>query len=271
MKGLLTSIIGAVIGSSWCCSLALAEDRLTLGANGSTLTDTDGGAGGVVGFLHELSPGKLIGIGAEYQSIADAHWAFGTLRGALIRGKPTSMRWSISGELNYGSGEVDGRAFDHATGTAGASLIFPGGLTLEFEDRQIDIDTTRGNLPKFGLSYLWNPRWRMGASYSQSVSGNLGTELVAARVDYFSGSHLNLFLGAASGQASPAVLNLQTGFVQPGRQMKALFVGLTKPFSRADLMLVGDYLNLSGNPDDIERFTLTLNCSIHLRARGQPR
>ncbi len=273
MKAFPTAFMAGLIG----CSAAAADDRLMVSANGSTLTDTNGGAGGSVGLLHEIRPGKLIGAGVEHQTIADARWTFGSLRGAVTVGEPTRIRWSFAAEANYGSGRIDTRSFDHATESAAVGLIFPGGLTVQLEDRQIDIDTTHGNLPKASLSYLWNPHWVTTASYSRSVTGNLGTELVGGRIDYYShtgaGGSLpfNLFVGGAGGQAAPAVFNLQTGLVQPGRTMLALFAGLTKPFSRAELTLVGDYLNLSGKPSDTERLTLTLSCAIYLRPQGQPR
>ena len=58
-------------------------------------------------------------------------------------------------------------------------------FSVQLEGRQIDIDTTHGNLPKLSLTYLWSPRLLSNISYARSVGGNLGTELTAARIDYY--------------------------------------------------------------------------------------
>ena len=52
-------------------------------------------------------------------------------------------------------------------------------FSVQLEARQIDIDTTHGNLPKLGLTYLWTPRLLTNVSYAHSVGGNLGTELTS--------------------------------------------------------------------------------------------
>src|SRR2546430_12568208 len=51
-----------------------------------------------------------------------------------------------------------------------------------FEERQIDVDTSHGSLPKVGFSMLWNRQWLASASYAHSVGGNLGTDLGTVRI-----------------------------------------------------------------------------------------
>lgn len=241
------------------------DDRLILTANGSTLTGASGGSGGAVNWLRDLKPGTLIGAGVEYQTIADAHWTFGSLRGSLTLGSESSAPLTLYGEVHQGSGRIAADSFRYSVAAVGISRTLTGGLSLQLEDRQIDIDTSHGNLPKLGFSYVWNPRLLTGVAYAYSVGGNLGTELFSTRIDYY-GPNFNLLAGGGAGQADPAVVNLQGGTPLPGRTIKQLFLGVSKPFARAEWMLVGDYLDVAGS----ERVTLTLSCTIHLRARGVP-
>lgn len=242
------------------------DDRLIFSVQGSSLEAASDGGGGAVRWLHNVNAGTMIGAGVDYQTIADSHWTFASLSGSVTVGERSDARWTFYGEIQQGSGRDDGGSFDYSVFSGGVFRTLTSRLTLQLDDQQIDIDTTHGNLPKLGLSYLWNPKLLTSISYMHSVSGNLGTELGSARIDYF-GKALNFLVGGAYGKASPAVVDLQTGAVFLGSDLKEVFVGLSKPFSRAELMLVADYLDLEG----IERVTLTLNCTIHLRARNQAR
>jgi len=241
-------------------------DRLMLSASGSRLTGTSGGGGGLAGWLHEVNPRALIGVMADYQTIADSHWTFGSLIGALTGGGQPSQQWSLSGELHEGSGRIGTHAFDYSIASVGFSHALTDELSLQLEERQIDVDTTHGSLPKVGLSMLWNRQWLAVASYANSVGGNLGTDLGTVRVDYFRQT-LDILAGGAVGRIAPAVVNLQ-GAVQPGaKQMREVFVGVSQGYSRADWMLLADYLDVSGS----KRITLTLNCTVHMRAFSHSR
>lgn len=242
------------------------DDRLIFSVQGSSLEAASDGGGGAVRWLHNVNAGTLVGAGVDYQTIAGSHWTYASLSGSVTLGERADARWTFYGEIQQGSGRGDGGSFDYSVFSGGVFRTLTSRLTLQLDDQQIDIDTTHGNLPKLGLSYLWNPQLLTSISYMHSVSGNLGTELGSARIDYF-GKALNFLAGAAYGQASPAVLDLQTGAVFPGSDLKEVFVGFSKPFSRGEWMLIADYLDLEG----IERVTLTLNFTIHLRARNQPR
>ena len=120
------------------------------------------------------------------------------------------------------------------------------GFTSKFsavlETRQIEIDTTHGNLPKLGLSYLWTPRVLTTVAYAQSVGGNLGTELTSVRIDYY--GNVTLTAGGAWGQADPSVVNVTPGLSLPAQDTRQGFVGIGKTFSRGEILLLGDYLEL---------------------------
>jgi hypothetical protein len=135
---------------------------------------------------------------------------------------------------------------------------------LQLEAREIDIDTTNGNLPKLGVTYVWSPQFVTNVSYAQSVSGNLGTELTSARADYY-GKHFNLLFGGSTGTANPAVLVLQPGVVLPASQSKQGFLGIGKTFKRGELSLLGDYLEVSGS----EKVTVTLSFTAYVGSRGR--
>jgi hypothetical protein len=269
MKGLT-----AILAASLLCVLltparaseidARPPDRLTLIANGSTLTDTDGGYGGSLSWLHYFTPNAIVGVGAEHQTIAEAQFAFGSLRGSWSTGQPSS-RFSVYGEVQYGNGDDDGRDFDYGVEVLSLSQALVSKFSVQLEGRQIDIDTTHGNLPKLGITYLWTPYLSTNVAYAKSVSGNVNTELITARLDHY-GRSFNFIMGGASGRADPAVLN-QPGLELPSRDLKQGFIGIGKTFTRCDVQLLVDYLELG----DSEKATLTLSFTAYVGSRGQAR
>jgi hypothetical protein len=242
---------------------ARPPDRLTITANGSTLSDSDGGQGGSLNGLHYFTPDAIVGAGVEYQSIADARFAFGSLRGSWSTGKPSS-RFNVNGEVQYGSGEDDGGDFDYAVGVLGIGQNITSKLSLQLETRQIDIDTTHGNLPKLGVTYVFSPRVVGNVSYANSVGGNLGTELITTRADFY-GAAYSFLIGAASGSADPNVVRLQPGLTLPTRTLKQGFIGVGRTFGRSELRLLADYLELG----DSEKATLTMSFIVSLGSRGR--
>lgn len=247
---------------------ARPPDRLTLSGNGSRLTDVDvdeDGYGGSLNYLHYFTPDVIFGLGGEHQSIAESSWTFGSVRGALGHGE-SSSRFTAFGEFHYGEGDEDGREFDYQVGVFGLSRSFGTKFSVQLESRQIDIDTTHGNLPKLGLTYFWTPRFSTNVSYADSVGGNLGTELTTARIDHY-GQFVNLIIGGAVGRADPSVVNLPIGVTLPVQDLRQGFLGITKTFSRYEVQLLGDYLELESS----EKVTVTLSFTAYLGARGRPK
>jgi len=241
------------------------DDRLTASANGSTLSDSDGGGGGSLGWLHNFNPAVIVGVAGEYQTLADSSWGFGSLNLAVGHGQ-AGRRSNWYAEAHVGSGDDDVHNYDYAVYAGGLIQNLTRQFAVQLEDRQIDIDTTHGNLPKLGFQMLWSPTFLTTVGYAHSVSGNLGTRLGSLRLDHY-GKGFNLILGGAGGKASPDVVNLRTGITTSGQTLREGFIGFSKPFSRADVTVVGDYLNLA----DTERVTLTVSCMFHLRGRGGAR
>jgi hypothetical protein len=245
--------------------VACADDQLILSGNGATLSGATGGGGGSLNYLHDMTRG-VITVGGEYQKLDTSRWAFGSLTGALRAGSGDT-KWTVSGEVHYGAGDTDEFVGTHHYGYAvealGASATFSNKLTLQLETRQFDIDTTHGNLPKIGLGMLWAHSWLTSVSYANSVSGNLGTELITLRVDQY-GRVVNFTAGAAGGHVAPVVVNIHTGALGPAPQYREGYVGFTRRFSRADLGLLGDYLDLEGT----HRITVTLTITVHLDRKG---
>lgn len=242
---------------------ARPPDRLTVSGSRSTFQDTDDeGGGGSLNYLHYFTPNVIFGIGGEHQFVEDAKLTFGSLRGAMGWGERAS-RTTLSAEAHVGNGDDNGREFDYAVGVLGLSQSFTNEFSVQLETRQIDIDTSDGNLPKLTLSYLWTPQFLTQVGYAQSVSGNLGTELTTARMDYY-GKHINLMLGGATGTANPAVLVLQPGVVLPASQSTQGFLGFGKTFRHGEVTLMGDYLEVAGS----EKITVTLTFTAYLGSRG---
>jgi hypothetical protein len=229
-------------------------------ANGSTLTGASGGGGGSLGWLHDFSAGVL-GLAGEYQTLANAHWEFGSLTGSVSTGT-ASAKWTFSADAHLGSGDIGVyqglRRFNYDIEGASVAGTFGGKLTLQLDAQQYDVDTTHGALPKVGLSYLWTPHWQTTASYSRSVTGNLGTELETLRLDHY-GRTVNWLLGGATGHVAPAVVNLYTGILQPAPQLREGYLGISKSFSGSDWSILGDYMKVANE----KRITLTVVCMLH--------
>jgi len=233
------------------------QNRLIASGNGSTLEDpASGGGGGSLTWLHDFSSGTL-GVGGQYQTLANAHWEFGSLTGSLKLGSPED-KWSLYGEADEGSGELGSRRFDYAVEAAGLEAAFGGKLTLQLETRQYDIDTAHGNLPKAAVGVLWTPHFQTTVSFAHSVSGNLGTQLTALRLDFF--GPVNALVGGATGFAAPPIVNFQTGATGIAPTYREGYLGLSKAFRRVDWGILADYLKLG----EVKRLTLTLTCTLHL-------
>jgi hypothetical protein len=255
------------------CTADTASDRIAASANGGTLTDTTGGntkdgVGESLAWLHNFGADSLITVGAEHQQLAFAQWTFGSIAGAVTR-PIGDARYTFAAEAHDGAGDASHVPFHYSIEAADVTGTYFHRLSVTLEDRRIDVQTSHGNLPKFGLAYLWSPRWLTTVSYADSVSGNLGTHLYSARIDRYSGA-FNVFVGAAGGQASPNIFETGTGFetatVFKGHRLREGYVGAVKSFAsiRSDVTLIADYIDLSGS----KRSTLTLNYVFHLQATG---
>lgn len=272
MKSSPTLLCLSLVASSLAAAAAFAAevdarppDKLTLSGSASRQIDVDDGGGGSLNWLHYFTPGTLMGVGAEHQFIADARLDFGSLRGAVTRGEPGSQ-FTIFGEVNYGGGDDGGRDFDYSVAVLGVSKALSKKFYVELESRQIDIDTSHGNLPKLGLTYVWTPSLLTYVSYAHSVGGDLGTKLTSARIEYYWPS-VTLKIGGSSGRADPSVLVLQPGITLPAVASKQGFVGIGKTFKRGEVQLTGDYLETG----EAEKITVTLSYTAYIGSRGRTR
>lgn len=245
-----------------------SDDRIALSADGATLTGTDGGYGGSVGWLHNFDADTLAGVAAEHQQLYNTNWTFGSLNGSLTRGA-AGARYSAYGEVHEGAGESGTAPLRYEIEAVGVIGTYFSRFSAQFEDRRIDVLKSHGNLPKLGLTYLWSPRIATQVTYIQTVSGNLGTQLTSVRIDD-NGPTLNYFAGGAFGHASPAALNLQGLIVAPGSVLREGYVGLSKPVPalRGELSVVADYIDLSKSGfSSSKHITLTVNYIFHVGHR----
>ncbi len=238
----------------------ITDDRIVVSADGTTLTGTNGGGGASLGYLHNFDPSTIVGIAVEHQVLAVAQWTFASLNGAATVG-PDNQRYSFYGEAHEGPGHDGFRAFRYKIEAAGVIVTFAHTLSAQIEDKRIDVESTHGNLPKVGLSYLWSPHLMTSAAYQYSVSGNLGTRLPSVRIDGYS-AIVNLFGGVSWGPSSLVVLNLPSGVFPQVRRLKEGYIGASKPFPkvRGDLTVVADYIDLSG----IKKASLTVSYIFHV-------
>ena len=241
-------------------SASQPTDRLTFSGDGATLTNTDGGGGGSVGYLHGFSPALLVGAGAEYQKLYTADWAFGSLNAAYSHPLTATTVGNIHGEIHEGSGHSAGESFRYGIEALGVGSSIPGGFALDLEERQIDVFTSHGSLPKVSLAKAWGTRWLTSVSYAYSFGGNLNTNYSLARVDYY-GAFLNLLAGGSVGRVNPVVLGINGVLEGHALHSHEVFAGVTKRFGRFDLSLLGDYIDLEGN----KHFIGTLAGTWYLR------
>jgi len=242
---------------------ATAEDRLVFSADGSTLSGDGGGSGGSATWLHYFSPDTVLGGGAEYQRIANAHWTTGTVTGSVGLGQ-SQAKPRLYAEIHEGAGDIDTRGFHYLLAVAGVFGTLTPRLSLQLEERRIDIDTSHGNLPKLALLFKFTPHLLATASYAYSVGGNLGTRLTALRLDY-TGSEFGGMAGVVWGPAAPAVFDLFGQSLSPGTSLTEGFAGFGKLVGRTTWLVVGDYQNVAGT----RRATITVTCAHTLRGHGQ--
>lgn len=243
-----------------------ADQRLIFSADGGWLTGGHGAGGGAITWLSNVGTGGVIGAGAEYQEIANAHWTLGAVTGGLALGQGDS-KTNLYAEAHEGAGDIGTHAFHYSIVTGGLIATFASRFSVQLEERRIDIDKSHGNLPKFGLSWRVIPTLQAAVSYAHSFGGNLGTKLWTARLDY-TGKRLNWLAGGAWGPVSPAALNYITQAITPANgPLREGFAGVGKSFGRTEWLLVGDYQELNGS----KRTTVTLACTVHLGPQGHPR
>ena len=79
------------------------------------------------------------------------------------------QRYTVYGEAHEGGGNSGNRALNYHIEAVGLVGTYFSRLSVSLEDRQFFVDTVSGNLPKLGVSYLWNPHVQTSVSYSYSV------------------------------------------------------------------------------------------------------
>ncbi len=248
-----------------CVTMAAAEDRISLAGNVDTLTGggapRSNGGGEALGWLHNFDADSLLTLGAEHQRLGVAHWTFGSVSGSIAH-QIGDGRYTFSAEAHEGSGRDGTHPLDYRIEAGSVTGTYFHRLSVQLEERRIDVETTHGHLPKFGISYLWNSQWQTSASYAQSAGGNLGTRLTSVRIDRFS-PVVNLLAGGSYGQASPTIISL--GIVSPGHILREGYIGASRTFARrTDVTLTGDFINLSGT----KRTTVNLSFIFRLGSLG---
>jgi hypothetical protein len=240
------------------------DNRVILSADGESLTGTNGGEGGSINYLGQPSANALLGIGAEYQRLATANWEFASFTGSYGDVLGTHSHWNVHGEAHEGVGRsatgLGSSNFDYSIVAAGGGLTAATGTSFDLEERQIDVQTSHGSLPKFTLAQPFGRHLLTTFAYAHSVGGNLNTSYGLARVDVL-GPGYSVIAGGDLGHVNPAVINIQGLFLVESRHLSEVFLGFTKNIAHVDLTLLGDDQDLEG----IKRVTLTLNITVHLR------
>jgi hypothetical protein len=259
----------ALAGTARAAPPPPATERLTFMGGGVDWDGAQDGGGGAIGWLHNFGSGAILGLAAEHQRLGDTSWTFGTVSFASGFGS-AQRRSNIYLEVRQGGGDEPSHSFTYSTYIVGLVQNVTHQLAFQLEDKQIDINQSHGNLPRVGVQFLWSPKLLTQVAYARSTdsgrsttssSRGLGTRLWTARADYY-GKWANLFVGGATGQSSPVVFEQGDHLPIPdtGLTTHESYLGVTKPFSRVDVTLMGDYLKLG----DFKRKMVTLSGSIYL-------
>ena len=243
-------------------SAAGRDDRFALMVQRATLTGTSGGWGAAGLWLHNFSADTILGLGGEHQSIGDARWNFGKL--SLNHGfGQAPERTNLYLDVGEGSGHDHVHSYDYSIVAAGIYQNISRQWIVQIEDKQIDVDTVKGNLPKAGVQYWWSPTLGTSVAYAYSKDVRLDTQLLTARIDA-STRTMNFFGGLANGPAAPIVVDYtvpgQVG-PHPSVVLHEYYVGLGRAFSRVDIITALDYARL----DKSTHWTLTFNAMLHKR------
>ena len=255
-------LAGAALLLQCMASAAGADERLLFSGNGSALSGDNGdhgGGGASAQWITQSASGNLLGLGAEYETIYNSHWTLGNFNGLLALGQ-SRVKTSLYAEAHLGSGDTAGVPFHYTNVAGGLISAVTSWLSVQLEDRYIDVQPSRGHLPKVGLAFHPATEILASLSYAQSFGGNLDTKLGTARLDHV-GPHFSWLVGVAYGPVAPIVLGVIGGqTVGSVRKVKEGFLGAGKSFGRTDWQLIGDYQDLEG----FKRTTITLNCTVHL-------
>jgi hypothetical protein len=238
-----------------------AIDRIIVSVDGASLTGTSGGEGGNVNYLHQEGA-LLVGVGAEYQRLATSQWGFGSFNLAYSHDMTATARWNVHAEAHEGTGSSVGFSapFLYSIVAAGVGAALPAGVAADIEERQIDVYTSHGSLPKVSLSKGWGTHLLTSLGYAHSFGGNLNTSYTLARVDIYT-PVVNLIAGGDVGRVNPTVINIDGVLTSQARHLNEVFGGVTKPLKRFDVTLLADNIDLAG----INRFTVTLSFSVPLQ------
>ena len=228
---------------------------------GATLTGTSGGWGGSALWVHNFNADAILAVGGEHQSIGDARWNFGKLSFNYGFGQ-ASERTNVYIEASEGSGHDNVHSYDYSIEAIGFYQAITRQWILQLEDRRIDVDTVKGHLPKLGVQYWWSPTLATSVAYAYSQDKDIDTQLLTARLDA-SVKNTNFFAGLANGPAAPIVTNNIVAPIGPHPSviLHEYYIGIGRPFSRADITTVLDYARLGTS----NHWTLTFSAMLHKR------
>ena len=196
----------------------------------------------------------IVSGGLTHKSIGAAEWTVGRL-GAAVDVAP---RLKLSGEVEWGPAQWDGVNDTTFRALAQLTYIASDRLFLAFDDQYFDVERSHGHLLSAKLTYLPVRALALETRFSQSAGGNLDTQLVSARLDYF--AKLHPFAGAARGRSSPGVFEVATG---SGDDLRQFFFGIGIPVAGSELTLMSEWLELG----DARQQITTLILAVPLTAR----
>jgi PAS domain-containing protein len=215
-----------------------SSNTLFVGTQLVSLSTGPAGGAGDVEWLHSLSSGASLKLGASSHALAGARWTYARAGATL---KPGS-RATLHAEADLGRGADAGRAFSYRAFRGGLAYeVIDTRLVLEAEDQLVDIHGTVGNVVKLGFTAI---PWRSlsaKAAVQGTTSGNVDARCWMLRLDHQT-RRFGAFAGVSAGRSRPVLL--QIGVKGPSQALREVFGGASIPVGRLRVVLALDLLEL---------------------------
>ena len=234
----------------------LTHDFLVLTGGFNRVASSGDGGITSLDWVHLTRSGKTYTAGAEAHSVGDSRWAFLTFGSTLLK----MDRFQLQIRGSFGGGNADGENFSYQSYEATVSYKTTQQFYLTLDEQYLKIGDAHGLLIKPGTTIFIRPWLRAELSFSQSVGGNVQTQLGSGRLDVDARA-VGLFGGIAGGHTSPEIVRVEFGSETPGQSLKEAYLGFRLRLREIEWTVVADFPDLATNRQQI----ITVGLKLPLR------
>ena len=232
-----------------------SKDYLLVGGELDHNSGIGFGGNNSVDWLRVSETGSFVSAGAAAYSTGGSRWILA--RGGVAY--HVAKRWTLTGSAIVGGGDSSGSSFAYQTYQAGVAYQPAAPIHLRLEEEFVRIAGTQGNLIKPGVLWLPAKHLSLDFSYAHSLLANFETQYATGRAEYAL-RRMRLLAGFATGNLTPALVNVAVGVPQVAESLDESFAGAAVPIRRCELMLIVDVLNVGTT----RRRSLALNLKLPL-------